>query len=605
MAGKSTASSTPPSDKWELIGDLLESSSRRFHNKSLFRDSSGKIVTYEEAGNLVDDLARGLVLSGCAAGEKIGLLSDRNSSIWCVGYLAILRIGAVVVPLDSGLKPDELTSMLNDCDASGALCSGKAVEMFKKIRKDVASLEWIAALDRSGSFGVEWIGDIIGKGKGQTIKFPQIDPGSLAVLIYTSGTTGKPKGVMLSHANIVSDVKAIHKTLHFTPDDTFLSILPLHHTFECTCGFLTPMSNGCTIVFARSYKSNELVEDMRDNHITVMCGVPLIFEKMYLGLKRRIAKSSSLGKTLFKMFFSISSIGLKRYANWGRVLFRSLRKKAGMDSIRMLVSGGAALPYEVGRFFNAIGVVTLQGYGLSETSPVLSVNPPDRNRIDSIGPPLNGVEMHIDNPDDHGIGEIVVKGPMVMMGYYRNRAATDEVLKDGWFFTGDLGRIDSEGYFYVTGRSKNVIVSSAGKNIYPEEVEMLLNTSPYILESLVLGSKSSGSKAEEVNAVIIPDRDFIMQAEDIQGHHENRSVEKIIGDEVKSVCSRLADFKRIKKYYIREEELPKTTTRKIKRFLEIDDSGNLLERKKVFESGVLGKIQKNLCDIFNRTGSLF
>jgi long-chain acyl-CoA synthetase len=384
---------------------------------------------------------------------------------------------------------------------------------------------------------------------------------------------------MLSHANIIADIKAIHTRLFFGPEDVFLSILPLHHTFECTCGFLTPMSMGCTIAFARSFKSSELLEDMRASNATVMCGVPLLFEKMYLVFKRKIGKSRALSRSLFRILFSISSYGLKRNSFWGESLFRSLRTKAGLDCLRLLVSGGAALPYEVAHFFNAIGINLVQGYGLSETSPVLSVNSIGDNRFNSIGPPLDGVEVRIDNPDPNGIGEIVIKGPMIMKGYYGNESATAAVLRQGWFFTGDVGHQDSEGYLYITGRSKNVIVSAAGKNIHPEEIEEHLNLSPYILESLVLGRKLPDSNVEDVTAVIVPDRDFIMQSDDLQ--NDNRSVEEIIKGEVWDICSRLADYKRVKRFFIRDEELPKTSSQKIKRCLDIDDAGNLFEKKRV------------------------
>ncbi len=568
-------------NNWRFITDLLDTSANEFPESIVFKDSSGRTTTYASARDLTVDLAKGLVLSGIAAGDRVGLIGERNSSEWCMNYLAILRMGSVVVPLDPGLKDDELKSMLQDCAALSVICSGSQVETFKRIKGDVSSLETIIATEVSGSFGVPKTTDLIEMGRGQDIKFPVTNPDKLAVLIYTSGTTGKPKGVMLSHGNIVSDVIAVHEMLHFTPDDVFLSILPLHHTFECTCGFLTPMSKCCRIVFARSYKSTEIVEDLRDNGVTVMCGVPLLFEKMYIGFKRRIGRSSALNRAIFRLLFWISSRGLKKFSYRGKILFASLRKKAGLSHLRMLVSGGAALPFEVGEFFNAIGICLVQGYGLTETSPVLTVSPVERNRFESIGLPFPGVEMRIDDPDDTGLGEIVARGPMVMKGYYNSSAATDEVLKGGWFFTGDIGRVDDEGYFYIAGRSKNMIVSAAGKNIYPEEIEELLDQSPYILESMVLGKKASGSGAEDVIAIIVPDREYISQAEPDSASPGIGSIDEIIHSEVASVCSRLADFKRIKKYYIRTEELPKTSTRKIKRSLEIDDEGNLLERSRV------------------------
>ncbi len=565
-------------NNWQFITDLLDTSADDFSENILFKDTSGKTTTYATARAMTIDLARGLVLSGVAAGDRVGLTGERNSSEWCISYLAILRMGGVVVPLDSGLKDNELKSMLQDCSATCVICSGGQVETFKRIRKDLPSLETVVATESSGSFGAPKIADLLEKGRGQDIRFPAMEPDRLAVLIYTSGTTGKPKGVMLSHRNIISDVAAVHKTLRFVPDDVFLSILPLHHTFECTCGFLLPMSRGCSIVYARSYKSTEILEDLRDNCVTIMCGVPLLFEKMYIGFKRKINRSSALNRLIFRLLFWVSSRGLRKFSYRGRTLFASLRKKAGLTKLRMFVSGGAALPHVVGEFFNAIGIYLVQGYGLTETSPVLSVNPLERNKFESIGLPLSGVEMKIDNPDDKGMGEIIVRGAMVMMGYYNNPESTDEVLRDGWFFTGDIGRVDDDGYFYIAGRSKNVIVSASGKNIYPEEIEALLDQSPYILESLVLGKKLPDSNAEDVIAIIVPDQEFISQFE---SNGDASSTDEIIRAEVMSVCSRLADFKRIKKYYIRTEELPKTSTRKIRRSLEIDDKGNLLEKSRI------------------------
>jgi len=563
------------------IYGLLEQSAQDYHDRTLFKDASGKTTNYRDAVSMMHALARGLLLSGLTTGDRIALYGERNSSSWCISYLAILRMGGVVVPLDPGLKKSELESLLTDCGASGVICSGSKVEDFKQLRQEIEAFETIISLDSGSSFGVTSNDELIRKAERENIKLTDSDPEKLAILIYTSGTTGKPKGVMLSHWNIVSDILAVHQTLEFYPEDVFLSILPLHHTFECTAGFLTPMSKGCSIIFARSLKSAEIVEDMRENKATIMCGVPLVFEKMHISFKRKIGKSSVFNKWLFKTLYSISKFGLNRHSYWGRTLFGSLRRKAGVDKLRMLVSGGAALAYDVGEFFNAIGLTLVQGYGLSETSPVLSVNPVERNKWESIGPPLTGVDMHIDNPDSSGVGEIVARGPMVMLGYYNDDEATNAVLQNGWFFTGDIGQMDDEGYFHITGRSKNVIVSAAGKNVYPEEIEMLLNASPYILESLVLGRRQKNSAAEDVTAVIVPDRDFIMQHEDLEGHEEMRSAEDLIEREVKTVCAHLADFKRIKKYYIRQEELPKTTTRKVKRFLELDNYGNLVERQRV------------------------
>jgi len=563
----------------ELICDLLDTASKALPDKILFKDSSGQTVGYGEAKQLVDSMAGGLSLEGFQAGDRVCLIGEQNNSDWCISYLAILKIGAVVVPLDPGLKIGELLILLKDCEASGIIAGGRTIDRFTRLQAEVPSLRKMFLLSRDASSDIPSLRDLIAGGQGQTINPPRVDPDSLAILIYTSGTTGKPKGVMLSHTNIISDLRAIHKRLAFNSDDVVLSILPLYHTFECTCGFLNSISLGLTIVFARSYKSNELLEDIRTNKVSYMCGVPLLYEKMYYGFKRKIAKSSFIKRGIFKTLFSISTLGRKLNRHWDKRLYRSTREKAGLESLRLLISGGAALPHEVSRFFNTIGIALMQGYGLSETSPVLSVNSPEQIKLESIGKPLDDVEVRIDKTDSEEEGEIIVRGPMVMLGYYRNASETVKVLRDGWFYTGDIGRMDKDGFLYITGRSKNVIVSAAGKNIHPEEIETLLNESVYIKESLVLGRKNAGSNVEEVAAVIVPDTETLDQIGDTGSHKERRSLSDIIQAEVNSVCSRLADYKRIKKHYICYEELPKTTTKKIKRCLEIDEHGNLYEKK--------------------------
>jgi long-chain acyl-CoA synthetase len=568
-------------DQWTHIYDLLDSSCERFGDKALFKSANGKEISYDEARSRSVDLAKGLILSGLRAGDNIAIASDRSSAEWCLCYLAILRMGAVVVPLDPGLKSEELKSMLADCEASAVICSTTLIETFKNVRIEVPSIDALLATDSSGSYGVPDVADLIEKGTGKDIRFPERDPENIAVLIYTSGTTGNPKGVMLSEANIVSDIEAVHQTLTFVPQDTFLSVLPLHHTFECSCGFLCPMSKGCRIVFARSYKSGELLEDIRINRVTIMCGVPLMYEKMWLTFKRRIARSGAVSRVLFKILFAVSYYGFARNHYWGIRLFRSLRVRAGMDSVRLFVSGGAALPPTVGRFFNVLGIPLVQGYGLSETSPVLSVTPVEKNVVESIGPPLTGVDMRIDDPDDQGLGEIVVRGPMVMLGYYQNEEATSQVIQGGWFFTGDVGKADEQNYFYITGRSRNIIVSAAGKNIYPEEIESLLDQSPFILESIVLGSKTQGSNAEEVTAVVVPDMEYFDSMEQQQDADHPIDLALALAGEVRTVSARLAEFKRIKRHYVRMQPLPRTTSRKLKRSIEIDDDGELVERRRV------------------------
>ena len=312
-------------------------------------------------------------------------------------------------------------------------------------------------------------------GSDATIPLPQIDSNSLAVLIYTSGTSAEAKGVMLSHNNIVSDIEAVLPRLPVTTEDRFLSILPLHHTLEATCGFIYPLANGASIAYSQSLKSADILADIRALRITMMCGVPLLFEKMCASIHRSVAKRALTTRLYVDLGQRIA--GLSKWVfdlSVGKMLFRSLRERAGLNSIRMFVSGGAAINPDVSRFFSNLGISLLQGYGLSETSPVLAVNHERDNNYDSVGRPLDGVDVKISEPNEAGIGEILVKGKMVMLGYYDNEEATRAVMQNGFFRTGDLGYVDSAGHLHITGRMKNVIITPAGKNIYPEEIEALL-----------------------------------------------------------------------------------------------------------------------------------
>jgi long-chain acyl-CoA synthetase len=401
------------------------------------------------------------------------------------------------------------------------------------------------------------------------IEPPAIPLAELAALIYTSGTTGLAKGVMLSHGNISSDIWSMVKAMDMYETDNFISILPLHHTFECTCGFLTPLSFGSSITYARGLASKQIVEDIKNNKATILLGVPLVFEKIFTGLSKEIAKKPQFTRAIFKTTFGLSRIIKKTVKlEAGGMLFSSLREKAGLSSLRLMVAGGAPMIPDIAEAFNIMGFRLIQGYGLTESSPVLSFNPFEGYRNDSIGIALPGATLKIDSPNAQGIGEIIAKGPMVMKGYYKNPEATSAVLKDGWLYTGDLGWGDSDGYYYIAGRLKNVIVTSGGKNVYPEEIEFVLNKSPFILESLVLGRPLESGGGEEIEAIIVPDMEyFSARAAEKEIELNEMNIEKTIKLEVSKACQELADYKRVKYVVMRNSDFEKTSTRKIKRYL--------------------------------------
>ncbi len=513
-----------------------------------FHDRTLCSLSYKELIQKMNNFAGYLINSGLVSEDKVALLSE-NRVEWGIAYLAVLAAGGIVIPLDTLLKPQERESILSNSQVKFIIASDKYLAELKSLQ--IPFVEKVIPLEKLDSLK-----------SSKKIKLPEISDTQLAVIIYTSGTTGESKGVMLTHRNIISDIWGIHKILKLYPEDIFLSVLPLHHTFEATCGFLVPLSKGATVVYSRSLKSKDLMQDVKEHRISVMLGVPLLFEKFQLGLKRGIRKKSNAIRIWFEISFqAVKWIKKISGINLGQIAFKGLRKKAGLGSLRLLVCGGAPLPAEIAEFFNLFGIEFLQGYGLTETSPVLTVNPHHKPRYNSVGVAIPGANLKIIEKDSNGVGEIVVQGEMVTQGYYNNPPATVKSIKEDWFYTGDLGLVDKDGYYYIVGRCKNVIVSRSGKNIYPEELEKALNNHPFILESLVLARP--GGIVEEVHAVIVPDWELLEQS----GIKNEEEIFNLISQELKIICSQFADYKRIKSFEIRKQELDKTSTRKIKRYI--------------------------------------
>lgn len=532
-------------------------------------------ISYRKLGETVLDLAKGLVKLGVQKGQILGILSE-NRPEWGMAYLAILQAGGVVVPIDSLLKPLEIAGIVKQSEIKIIFVSAKHLPKLKETLGLKNNLKTIILMDEEEAWASHFkFSDLIAKGRESNTIFPTIKNSDLAEIIFTSGTSGNSKGVMLTHKNILSDIWGIKKVLILYPEDNFLSVLPLNHVFESTCGFLTPLFSGARITYARSLKSKGLLEDIRANKITLILGVPLLYEKMFSGIKSAVSKKGGVTKFYFNFSFYLTKFVKKLLdLNLGRFLFKSLRQKAGLSSIRLLVCGGAPLSPCIAEGFDSLGITFLQGYGLTETSPVLTLNPTNRPKYASVGKPIAGVELKIKDPDEKGVGEILAKGDMIMAGYFQNPQSSSQVLKDGWFYTGDSGWVDKQGYFYICGRIKNVIVSAAGKNIYPEEIETELLKSPFIAEVLVSGKKTE--KREEVHALIVPNFEYIQEKLGNLGT-ENHYLEKIIVEEIHRCCSNLAEYKRVKGFEIREKEFEKTPTKKIKRFA-VEDKNKLSQK---------------------------
>lgn len=515
----------------------------------------GKQYTYRDVREMAAGLARGLSDARVPDRVEVGLLSE-NRPEWGIAYLGILAAGMTVVPIDANLKESEIAHIIRHANLELMFASERFEPPLIQMQPEIQ----IFSFDEDSANN--WLCLMNGKGQAELSQAADV-----AVLIYTSGTTGDPKAVELTHKNILANLEGIAPILSLDPSDVCLSVLPLHHTLEATCGFLTPLLSGASIVYARSLKSKDILEDIAHNRVTLMCGVPLLYEKMYHSMRRGISSAPLARRIVFRLLYSLAAFGWRLGIRVGKPLFAGLRSRAGLGSMRGFVSGGAALPPRIARFFNLIGFDFLEGYGLTECAPVVTVNRPDDIRFGSVGPPLKNVEVTIHSPDERGVGEIIVRGDNVTPGYRNNPEETAELLKNGWLYTGDLGQI-KDGRLWITGRKKNLIVSAAGKNIYPEQIEEKLLESKYVLESVVFGRRKKGKQGEEVRAIVVPDMeqlkaDFRLATQ----NPEMRRVKEILADEIRGINTRMADYKRISGFDVQLEELEKTSTKKVKRFM--------------------------------------
>ncbi len=559
------------------IKDIPEISAKKFGSKIALQIKSGytfRSITYDQLNDITTKLAEYLLHLGVKMGDAFAILGE-NRPEWALSYFSIARTGAYIIPVDSMLKEQEIKLILHYIKAKGIFVSPRYLDLINEIKESLPDLKYVISMGEAEHMHEISFNNAIEEGKRlldsglKKYKDVKSEIDDTCVIIFTSGTTGQSKGVMLTNRNISYDIIYSAKLIEVKENDRFISVLPLHHTFEATAGFLLPLYNGCTITYARSLKPNEILEDIKDSQSTIMLGVPLLFEKIILGIKRAI-KKSPITNTIVNGMLTLQK-GSKFLLNikLGSSMFKSLREKSGLSSIRLMISGGAALKPEVAEAFESFGFLLVQGYGLTETSPVVSVNPLHKYKHRSIGIPIEGVEVEVDQQNENGEGELKIRGPIVMKGYYNNQSATDEVIKDGWFYTGDIGYKDKEGYLYISGRKKSIIVTQAGKNVYPEEIEERLLESELIEEVIVIPVKSKKNGREEVGAVVYPNPELIenIMKEKLSEDESYKKLKDIIGKEIFKICENLADYKRVKKFGIVYEEFPKTTTKKIKRYL--------------------------------------
>lgn len=539
------------------LRELLTESEKKYSERPAFilRDGDGRecSVTYSSLKRDAESLGTVLIYELGLKGKKIALMGE-NSYCWCLSYLAVTGGVGVAVPVDKEISDEELGNIISFAGIECVICDGKSAEKLISARQhDDRELKIICTENVKGTL---FFDDLLRKGEnliaeGKRDYFSaQIQADRMAVLLFTSGTTGMSKGVMLSHENLISDLVCVSERVKIDGNDRTLSVLPLHHTYEAI-SFLMVIYSGASVAFAESLRT--LREDFAFYRPTAFVTVPLLLEKLH---KRIMLSIEQQGKRKKVQFFSMISSAVNEEKR--KKIFSDVHAFFG-GRLNKIVVGAAALQKEVAEDFIMFGIPVIIGYGLTECSPIVICNSPVNLTTDSIGKPLDGVEVRIENPDEKGIGEICVKGPMVMLGYFKNKVATDEVLKDGFLHTGDLGYRDKNGNYHITGRKKNVIVIKNGKNIYPEEVEYYLLRNSVIADVMVYAEDDS-----ILSAQIIPDTGEIerkLKKTDLT----EQEIHKAVIEAVRSTNRKLPSYKSIKKVTLRNKDFIRTSTKKIKR----------------------------------------
>lgn len=535
------------------LKEMLYKSAEIYGSKTAYKIRNGennyKLYTYTDVKNIVNALGAKLLAMGLK-NKRIAVIGE-NRFEWEMSYLAIACGVGVVVPLDKSLPFNELCNVIKRSEVEAIFFSKKYIEDLLKVRELDNNLKYLICMDQFENDEILFFEDLIEDGKkllsnGNTDYIvAEITSTKMGMMLFTSGTTSQSKIVALSHENICSNLIVLKDRLKTNSEDVFLSVLPIHHVFECTVGFLLALYSGAETVFSDGVR--HIVENLKEYKATFMACVPGVYEKIFKIINKHLERSTNR-ETAMEMLGG---------------------------NIRLLISGAAALDKSVEEGYRKLGFNLVQGYGLTETSPVIAMGGPDVHKIGSVGTKLPNLEIDILNPNESGIGELIVKGPSVMLEYFGNQEATDEVLNDGWFKTGDLARIHEDGYVYICGRKKNVIVLKNGKNIYPEEMEVLLNKIDGVEESMIFGQQKSQDENDiKINAVVVINKVFFEEK-----YFENEVLEpdefwekskEIIFEQIKGINQIMPKYKAIKDIILTENPLIKTTTNKVKRQENLD-----------------------------------
>jgi long-chain acyl-CoA synthetase len=551
--------------RWPTLPELLEITCLRHGDRRGFTafEPAALSLSWNEILAAVRSAAAWLQDKGVRRGDRVAV-TGKNSPEWAVAYLAVLYAGGIVVPLDYQLSREETAGLIRTVEAPVLFVDEEKHELFD--RGNCGIREKVSLSPGKPNYILD-----LRRGRGEP---PNRDgwpsEKDTAAILFTSGTTGAAKGVALSHANLVADTILSQDNIAVLSTDVFYALLPVHHSYTMTAVFLESLANGCEVVFGTKMVSKQILEDLKRGQVTMFLGVPMLFNRLLHGLKKGIREKGVVVYGAIRLLMTASGL-IKRLfrVNPGKRMFRFLLEKVSLEHIRICISGGGPLPASTFRQFNQLGIDFVQGYGLTETSPIVTLNPVEHYKPASVGKPIPEVQIRILDPDEHGRGEIALRGPVIMQGYYRNEEATREVLSpDGWLRTGDVGYLDHERYLYLTGRAKSMIVTEGGKNVYPEEIEDRFQLYGEVEQVLVRGYLADRKmKVEAIEALIYPSADYLgvsgpqawkgADAEAIRG-----GFQKIVDE----VNGRLLPYQRISRFSVLEAPMEMTTTKKIKRF---------------------------------------
>ena len=542
------------SGEWPTIKELFHINTMRYPDNTCWKEYSPKEIslTYKEAEEKVKEVSSWFLSLGVKKGDKI-IVSGKNSVAWAVTYIAVQYAGCTVVPLDSSLHDEDFIKFAKFSDSVVLVADN---DRMKKVAGSLPMLGY-ASLEENGTYP-----------SIMTLSAPYRDghvmtEDDVAAILFTSGTTGTPKGVMLTNKNIVSDIFISQANMNIYPTDVFYAILPIHHAYTMLAVFMEGLGSGASVVFGKKLVVSQMLKELKEAKVTMFLGVPMIFNKLYAGLLAGVRKKGVVVYGLIRFLMGISGFLKKAFGlKVGKKMFGFLLKNLSLENCRICICGGGPLPSSTFQGFNELGLDFVQGYGLTETSPITHLNPIYAFKVESVGKNVALTEAKIVDADSEGNGVIYIKGPQVMKGYYKNQEATDEILdKDGWINTGDVGHIDSEGYLYLTGRAKSIIVTDGGKNVFPEEIEDKFQLYDDIEQICIIGYvKDKALKAEGIRAIIYPSKNVreTMKDDEIQ-----KKMEGIISD----VNKNLQAYKKISMVSVAKEPLEMTSTKKIKRFV--------------------------------------